>query len=52
MIQDVLALGTVGLAAMYVVARLVVLPAVKKNAPDVPTRRLVRKNRRGGDCCP
>ena len=51
MIQDVLALTTVGLASAYVLAKMVVLPALKKNAPDVPTSRLVRKARRRGDCC-
>lgn len=54
MLQDVLALATVALAAAYVIGKLVVLPALAKRGPDVPVSRLVRKRGRKGpadDCC-
>lgn len=43
MIQEVLATATVTLAAVYLVYKLVLQPALRDRAPDVPARRLRRR---------
>lgn len=45
MIQDYLALGSVAVAGMFLLSKLVIQPILKKNGPDVPAANLVRGRR-------
>lgn len=51
MTQDVAAGLTVALAALYLVYKIAVEPALRSSRPDVPAGRLRRKPRSKGDCC-
>ena len=43
MIQEILAAATVGVAALYLVYKLGLAPALRSRRPHVPAARLVRK---------
>ena len=51
MTQDLAAAITVALAALYLVYKLALQPALRSSRPDVPAGRLRRKPRSKGDCC-
>lgn len=43
MIQEILAGGTVAVAALYLGLKLFILPSLRAKRPDVPVSRLVRR---------